>query len=348
MIFFQFPPSFFRCSNVMFGLEIARLCRVRYLGSKLRKLGLLLMLLFLLTYLTSGPPPSLPNVSPDQLVDLQAELGYLRAKLASCGLPPSSLHTDTAYPTIYVITPTYTRPVQKAELTRLKNVFLMVPSLHWVVVEDSPSPTRLVTNFLQTSGLLYTHLNVETPANMKKQSEDPRWSKSRGVQQRNLAIMWLRDSMERGARGVVYFADDDNTYTLELFEAIRGTKVVSVMAVGLVGGVMVERPKVEGGKVTAWSVGWGRKRAYATDMAGFAVSLARLLARPSALFPTECKRGHLESMFLSHLVQGLEELEPRGDGQVLVWHTRAEEVSLAREERFHGWHGRHSYDGVEV
>ena len=49
-----------------------------------------------------------------------------------------------------------------------------------------------------------------------------------------------------GEPGVVYFADDDNAYSSELFEAIRVTKRVSVLPVGLVGGVMVERPRVSG------------------------------------------------------------------------------------------------------
>ena len=49
-----------------------------------------------------------------------------------------------------------------------------------------------------------------------------------------------------GEPGVVYFADDDNAYSSELFEAIRVTKSVSVLPVGLVGGVMVERPRVSG------------------------------------------------------------------------------------------------------
>ena len=70
---------------------------------------------------------------------------------------------------------------------------------------------------------------------------------------------------------------------------------------------------------------WGKSRPYATDMAGFAVSLPYLLSRPSALFPTQvstqiipfsnyycplqCKRGHLESEFLKHLVNDLYQLE---------------------------------------
>ena len=65
----------------------------------------------------------------------------------------------------------------------------------------------------------------------------------RGVYQRNKAIKWLREERAEGA-GVVYFADDDNTYSTELFEAIRVTKRVSVLPVGLVGGIMVERPRV--------------------------------------------------------------------------------------------------------
>ena len=40
-------------------------------------------------------------------------------------------------PVIFVITPTYARPVQKAELTRLLNTLKHIPSLHWIVVEDA-------------------------------------------------------------------------------------------------------------------------------------------------------------------------------------------------------------------
>ena len=67
---------------------------------------------------------------------------------------------------------------------------------------------------------------------------------------RNLAVQWVLDHGEEDS--VVYFADDDNTYSSELFEAIRFTKIVSVLPVGLVGGVMVERPRIseDGQKVS--------------------------------------------------------------------------------------------------
>ncbi|XP_008935329.1 PREDICTED: galactosylgalactosylxylosylprotein 3-beta-glucuronosyltransferase 1-like [Merops nubicus] len=130
-------------------------------------------------------------------------------------------------PTIFVITPTYSRPVQKAELTRLANTFLHVQNLHWVVVEDSPRRTNLVSNLLEKAGLNFTHLNVETPKSLKLGLS---WIPShtpRGTLQRNLGLRWLRDSFSSTSppEGVVYFADDDNTYSLELFEEVRAIKL---------------------------------------------------------------------------------------------------------------------------
>ncbi len=45
--------------------------------------------------------------------------------------------TADELPIIYVVTPTYARPVQKAELTRLSQTLLHVPALRWIVVEDA-------------------------------------------------------------------------------------------------------------------------------------------------------------------------------------------------------------------
>ena len=68
---------------------------------------------------------------------------------------------------------------------RLRTVFLLVPGLHWILVEDSPARTALVTSFLQHSSLNHTHLTVQTPTEMKLKNDDPHWSKPRGVLQRN-------------------------------------------------------------------------------------------------------------------------------------------------------------------
>ena len=125
-------------------------------------------------------------------------------------------------PYIYAITPTYARHVQKAELTRLAQTFLHVVNFHWIVVEDAPNKTELVTKFLKKSGLKYTHLNAGTPPSYKLQDSDPNWLKPRGVLQRNKALEWLRNNIHTSfGEGVVYFADDDNTYDLKLFDEVR-------------------------------------------------------------------------------------------------------------------------------
>ena len=116
---------------------------------------------------------------------------------------------------IYAITATYHRAVQKAELTRMANTFLHVANLHWIVVEDAPDTTDLVGRLLKASGINYTHLHMETPADMKATGSYPR-----GSIQKNTGLSWLRITMGAATPGVVYFADDDNTYSLELFEEV--------------------------------------------------------------------------------------------------------------------------------
>ncbi len=131
-------------------------------------------------------------------------------------------------PTIYAVTPTHTRPEQKAELTRLCQAFLHVPKFHWIVVEDYSRHTELVSNFLRTCGLPYTHLYAVTPPQYKLQDDDPNWLKPRGVLQRNRALEWIRSELNPNEdAGVVYFADDDNTYSLQLFEEVGWNKMLA-------------------------------------------------------------------------------------------------------------------------
>ncbi|KAG7260884.1 hypothetical protein CRUP_018921 [Coryphaenoides rupestris] len=118
---------------------------------------------------------------------------------------------------IYAITPTYTRPVQKAELTRLTNAFRQVPGFHWIVVEDAAGRTELVSRFLARCGVPHTHLHVFTPRRFK------RTGMPRATEQRNAGLTWLRQHRSRRDAGVVFFADDDNTYSLELFEEVGDT-----------------------------------------------------------------------------------------------------------------------------
>lgn len=239
-------------------------------------------------------------------------------------------------PVIYAITPTYARPVQKAELTRLMNTFLNVPNFHWIVIEDAAEKSLLVSNLLKRSGLKYTHLNQPTPSEYKLKPKDPNWLKPRGVLQRNKGLSWLRENID-GNRvdGVVYFADDDNTYDLQLFEEMRFTKKVSVWPVGLVGYLRYERPVVRSGKVIGWFTYWLPDRPFAMDMAGFAINIKLFFSHPEAEFSHLVRRGELESDLISKLGITLSDLEPKADdcSKILVWHTRTEQPSLKNEAK---------------
>lgn len=132
-----------------------------------------------------------------------------------------NMQEDFNLPTVFVITPTFKRFVQKAELTKVSQALKPVKNLHWIVIEDSVNKTGLVANFLRNSGLKYTHLNVRTPDILRRNRNEIRRLKPRGVAQRNLGIQWIRKNIDpRWTTGVVYFADDDNTYDSRIFDEV--------------------------------------------------------------------------------------------------------------------------------
>ncbi|XP_075232879.1 glucuronyltransferase I [Lycorma delicatula] len=253
-------------------------------------------------------------------------------------------------PVIYAITPTYARPVQKAELTRLAQTFMLVPNIHWIVVEDAEEKSRLVSNLLASCHLNYTHLSAMTPPDWKRKAKEPNWKKPRGVIQRNMALQWLRDNTVIGIdKGVIYFADDDNTYSIQIFNEMRHTKRVSVWPVGLVGGLMVERPIIDStGHIIGWNSAWHPERPFPIDMAGFAINLQLFLKNPEAKFSYEAKGGYQESILLKSLITR-DQVEPVADNctKVYVWHTRTEAVDLVHEKKLR-LKGKQSDDGIEV
>ena len=56
--------------------------------------------------------------------------------------------TVVSLPMLYVITPTYARSTQMADLTRLSQALQGVPNLTWIVVEDSRRKTQKVEMLL--------------------------------------------------------------------------------------------------------------------------------------------------------------------------------------------------------
>ncbi|KAK8381258.1 hypothetical protein O3P69_008253 [Scylla paramamosain] len=300
--------------------------------------------------ISTTPPSEHSRNTMKEVFALRRQIRLLKSVLKQYSIPEKE-YSDVLLPVIYVITPTYTRPQQKAELTRLKSVFLHVPALHWIVVEDAPKKSQMVSNFLESSGLTHTHLHQSTPQEWKLKDSDPKWRKPRGVLQRNAGIRWLRSKFAHDAnpRGVVYFADDDNTYSVELFHEMRDTHKVSVWPVALVGGVLVERPLVgSNGQVSSWLAGWKADRPFAMDMAGFAVNLSLLLNKSGVEFSIDAPIGFQESVFLEKLITQ-EELEPKADlcTKVYVWHTRTEQPDLKQEIRLNKV-GKHTDEGIEL
>lgn len=70
---------------------------------------------------------------------------------------PSNKSASTAEP-LYIITPTYRRPEQIPELTRMSHTLMLVKNVHWLVIEDATAATKQVTALLARTGLKFEHL----------------------------------------------------------------------------------------------------------------------------------------------------------------------------------------------
>ncbi|XP_049875175.1 galactosylgalactosylxylosylprotein 3-beta-glucuronosyltransferase I isoform X2 [Pectinophora gossypiella] len=236
---------------------------------------------------------------------------------------------NSLLPTIYGITPTYKRLAQKADLTRLSQTLMHVKNFHWIVIEDAETKTELVKNLLKESNLKYTHLHVKT--------HRAKHSTASGVEQRNLALDWLRKHLQQATdkRGIVYFMDDDNTYSLKVFDEMRKINKVGAWPVGLVGGMRVEMPLVgETGKIKGFNAVWKPFRPFPIDMAGFAINATLFLDFPDAKFSRKVQSGFQESEILKYFTTQTE-MEPLADNctKVYVWHTRTQRTQILNPKK---------------
>ena len=110
------------------------------------------------------------SVTIDQklLRDLMMQLGRELLGVGACGDASVSATAEPSFsqvpltsqktPRLYIITPTYRRPEQIAELTRMAQTLMHVQNLHWLVIEDAENKTQLVTDLLQRTGISHDHL----------------------------------------------------------------------------------------------------------------------------------------------------------------------------------------------
>ena len=110
---------------------------------------------------------------------------------------------------LIIVTPTHARPFQAYYLNRLAHTLKQVPPpLLWIVVEMK-SQSSETSDILMRTGVMYRHLMCN------KNLTD---IKDRGVHLRNTALSHIETHR---LDGTVYFADDDNIYSIDLFEQIR-------------------------------------------------------------------------------------------------------------------------------
>ncbi|XP_029163279.1 galactosylgalactosylxylosylprotein 3-beta-glucuronosyltransferase P-like [Nylanderia fulva] len=265
------------------------------------------------------------KLSPSQLQQPTATVEHKTVTLSS----PSEEFSEE---TLFIITPTYRRPEQIPELTRMAHTLMLVKNVHWLVIEDATVATKQVTKLLERTGLKFDHLIAPMPEKYKLK----KGAKPRGVSNRNRGLQWIRAN---ATRGVFYFADDDNTYDIELFDEIRKTKTVSMFPVGLCTKFGLSSPILKNGKFAGFYDGWVAGRKFPVDMAGFAVNVRFLHLRPNASMPF--RAGYEEDGFLKSLAP----FEPR-DAQlladnctkVLAWHTQTKknEPSASLDTKLYG------------
>lgn len=112
---------------------------------------------------------------------------------------------------LIVVTPTWTRAMQGFYLAKLGQTLKLVRRpLLWIVVEEEDAVASLETaEALRRTGVMYRHLTCSI------------WNSTLGnkvIRHRNFAL----EHIERHRiDGIVYFADESNVYSLDMFQRIR-------------------------------------------------------------------------------------------------------------------------------
>ncbi|KAM4075386.1 hypothetical protein ACB094_10G166100 [Castanea mollissima] len=270
-----------------------------------------------------NPPPQHSNGGV--VVDLKLAEVSLNAKP---NFKESERFDFVARKQLIIVTPTYNRASQAYYLNRLSQVLRLVPPpLLWIVVEMNTASFE-TAEILRKTGVMYRHLVcVNNSTNVK----------DRGVHQRNTAL----DHIQRHRLdGVVYFADDDNIYSLHLFHSLRdisrfGTWPVAMLAQSK-NKAILEGPVCNGSRVIGWHTNEKSKRLrrFHVDMSGFAFNSTILWDPKRWKRPTSVpirqldsvKEGFQETTFIEQVVEDESQMEglPPGCSRIMNWHLHLE------------------------
>uniref|UniRef100_A0A7N0UX27 Glycosyltransferases n=2 Tax=Kalanchoe fedtschenkoi TaxID=63787 RepID=A0A7N0UX27_KALFE len=229
---------------------------------------------------------------------------------------------------LIVVTPTYNRAFQAYYLNRLAQVLALVPPpVLWIVVEMKSTAAE-TAGLLRKTGVPFRHLVCNR--NMTD-------VKDRGVHQRNAALDHIQSHQ---LDGIVYFADDDNIYTLELFHRLReirrfGTWPVAMLAPSK-NKAILEGAICNASQVIGWHTNEKSKklRRFHVDMSGFAFNSAilwdpkrwkRSTGTPIRQLDS-VREGFQETTFIEQLVEDESQMEGilPGCATIMNWHLHLE------------------------
>ncbi|OMO91063.1 Glycosyl transferase, family 43 [Corchorus olitorius] len=267
------------------------------------------------------------NVTEEALVRRQESVeGNLDNALANQSLPQDiDLESRKL---LIVVTPTYSRPFQAYYLNRLAYTLKLVqPPLLWIVVEMN-SQSEETADILRKSSVMYRHLVC------KKNLTD---IKDRTVHQRNVALSHIET---HHLDGIVYFANEDNIYSIDLFEQMRHIRQFGTWTVAKQtwdkSRAILEGPVCNGTQVIGWHLNSLRMRfrRFHADLSGFAFNSTILWDPKRWHRPTlelirqldTVKDGFQASSFIEQVVEDESQMEGllQDCSRIMVWELNLE------------------------
>ncbi|XWS72550.1 hypothetical protein CRYUN_Cryun02cG0049500 [Craigia yunnanensis] len=229
---------------------------------------------------------------------------------------------------LIVVTPTYARPLQAYYLNRLAYTLKLVqPPLLWIVVEMT-SQSEETADILRRSSVIYRHLVC------KKNLTD---IKDRNVHQRNVALSHIET---HHLDGILYFANEDNIYSIDLFEQMRRIRRFGTWTVAKQtwdkSRTVLEGPVCNGTQVIGWHLnGLSRRfRRFHAEMSGFAFNSTILWDPKRWRRPTlelirqldTVKDGFQASSFIEQVVEDESQMEGllQDCSRIMVWELNVE------------------------
>lgn len=235
---------------------------------------------------------------------------------------------------LIIVTPTYDQLFQAQYLNRLARTIKLIPlPLLWIVV-DMGAQSAETAKILRGNGVMYRHLVCN------KNLSDAR---DRRVHQRNVALSHIETHR---LDGVVYFADVNNIYSVDIFEPMRqirrfGTWVVAKLENSDTRAI-VEGPVCNGTQVIGWHT-YRKSRRFYAELSGFAFNSTmlwdqniyhRLSLEPIRQLDTV---GEAQvSTFIEKLVEDESQMEclPFDLSKIMVWNLHVEPMFYYPSELF--------------